>query len=153
MDITLPGVKTRRTTSASKVVKPAGEEVSKSDKQGRAERNVLRREQLNAKTNVRYICWMKAIAQYPPSNRLSPYLERKNAVLSFIRRMTYALRPGTNPIWLGKNCRSLPHSSQEIIFLSSYRVTSSNEVNGVLYVLHLPCIQWMIILYPMRRKE
>ncbi|WP_224234824.1 hypothetical protein [Klebsiella grimontii] len=80
MDITLPGVKTRRTTSSSKVVKSAGEEVIKSDKQGRAERNVLRREQLNAKTNVRYICWMKAIAQYPLSNRLSPYLERKNAV-------------------------------------------------------------------------
>ncbi|EPX2487291.1 TPA: hypothetical protein ACXE54_000962 [Klebsiella michiganensis] len=49
MDITLPGVKTRRTTSSSKVVKSAGEEVIKSDKQGRADRNVLRREQLNAR--------------------------------------------------------------------------------------------------------
>lgn len=49
MDITMPGVRTRRTTGARKVVKSAGEEISKSDKQGRAERNALRRAQLNAR--------------------------------------------------------------------------------------------------------
>ncbi|HEY4469364.1 MAG TPA: integrase [Klebsiella sp.] len=48
MGIAAPGVRTRKAAGTPRGMKSAGEAVSQADKQGRAERNVQRREELNA---------------------------------------------------------------------------------------------------------